>query len=226
MEVPNGTDADGIAIKQGVDNGTASQLWRLVSDGEGYYYLVSMSSETNRALEIAQGSISDGAQIQISTMDGTDKQKFSIVYKNDGSFNIKTKVSSGNSCFDLYGFSLVQGGMIFQWKYLNGLNQAWRFKRIDSVEVETINGLTPYQQHEMQLFPNPSQDGNFTVSLEELNGLSDVNITVFDSRGVQVYHTNKVTDSIQPVDILLSPGIYIVHVSSRQNQYISKLVVY
>jgi arabinan endo-1,5-alpha-L-arabinosidase len=226
MEVPNGADADGIAIKQGVDNGTASQLWRLVSDGEGYYYFVSVSSETNRVLEVAKGGISDGARLQISTMDGTDKQKFSLVYKNNGSFNIMTKVSSGNSCFDLYGFSIVQGGMIFQWKYLNGLNQAWRFKRIDSVEVELINGLTPFQQHEIQLYPNPSYDGKFTLDLEEPDGLGDVNITVFDSRGVQVYHMNKVTDSIQPVDILLSPGIYIVHVSSRQNQYISKLVVY
>jgi hypothetical protein len=226
MQVPNGTDADMVSIKQGADNGTLSQLWRLALTKANYYYFVSMSSETNRVMEVAGGSNTNGADLWINTMNGSDKQKFSLRYGNKGYFNILTKISAGSKCVDLDNFSIYAGANIFQWEFLSGLNQDWRFKRIDSVEIEIINELADYQQHEIRLFPNPSFDGSFSLNLEELAGLNDANITIFDGRGVQVYQTNKVTDSVQTFNLHLSPGIYIVHVNSGQKQFKNKLIVY
>jgi len=224
MEVPNGVDNEGVSIKQGADIGQASQLWRLIDWKNGYYKLSSLCSQTGRVIEVYNGSDYNGNDIILGTNELGDKQQFRILYNNNGYFRILTKVSNNIRCFDVYGFSVTQGGNIVQWEYSGGLNQLWRFKKIDTVTIVNLEEI-PYEKPYIQLYPNPSNDGNTILNLEGLNHYDNISISVYDNKGTEVYNTRNATYPMQCLNLRLSPGIYVIQVNTRQKHYIEKLIV-
>ena len=226
MEVPGGTDMDGIPISQNTDTGLKSQLWKLMDAGNGYYQFVSSGSSSGKVLEIANGYSTNGADLILGSPNNTDKQKFKIVYNDNGYFHILTKVSAESKCLDLNSFSIVPGGNIFQWDFLSGVNQAWRFKKIESV-----NNANPVKQYAdagngIQIFPNPSPAGSFTINFSKLSVTGNIEFTLFNSTGSKIYKEAIVSDPVHNFNLNLQPGIYMVQVKTNEKQFFNKLVVY
>ena len=73
LDVINATDADGQNTQAFVDTGYSAQLFRIYSNGDGTYRIISAISET-RALDIEGPSTADGAAVQIWTWDSTANQ--------------------------------------------------------------------------------------------------------------------------------------------------------
>jgi arabinan endo-1,5-alpha-L-arabinosidase len=225
MEVPTGADTDGTPIQQNTDNGDKTQLWKLMDAGNGYYQFVSANSNSSRVIEVINGNNVNGANLILGSPTNTDKQKFKIIYNDNGYFHIVTKVSSDNKCFDLNNFSILPGGNIFQWDFLSGVNQAWRFKK-----VEAVNNATPVKQftdvgNNFQIYPNPSTGGAFNVSFEKLNIKGAIVFTVFNATGENIYKETLKSDQIHYFHLNLLPGIYLIRVYSNGKQYLNKLVV-
>lgn len=226
MEVPGGSDITGTTIQQNIDTGLKSQLWKLMDAGNGYYQFVSSNSISGKVLEIANGNNTNGADLILASPNNTDKQKFKIVYNDNGYFRILTKVSGEIKCFDLNSFSIVPGGNIFQWDFLSGVNQAWRFKR-----VEAANNATPVKPFTdadtgLQIYPNPSPSGAFTVNFNKLNLRGNIDISVFNATGESIYKESVVSEPSHYFNLNLTSGIYMIQFKTNKKQFLNKLVVY
>ncbi len=239
MEVPNGLDNNGTSIRQGTDNGTAFQLWRIQDASATNYKIKSVASDSGRVIEVINGGNYNGADLRLWRNEGLDRQKYKILNQNNGLFIILTKVSYGLRCMDVQGFATYQGGNIFQWEYLGGLNQKWRFIRIDSIDVDTTDIIYPrlipssadediitQQPDHFQVFPNPVKDGLVTITLPDVRQ-KHYQLGLFDMTGKLIRD-----DMIPPGSDLyqldihdIESGFYIIRIKSGPGEINRMLIV-
>ncbi len=132
-------NTDGATVYQWGDKTTKDQLWKIKSAGDDYYYLLPQNCGDTMALEVKGGSSSDGSDIIISKIDGLNRQKFKLNYHNNGLYRITSMVSSNSSAFDVYGYSIENGGNVNQWTYEGGMNQLWRITRLDTIPIDEVS---------------------------------------------------------------------------------------
>lgn len=125
LDVENGVTSNGTNIRQWTLNQSKAQKFKLVADGNGYYYILTGASDYKSCLDIDSGSTDDGANVMQWNYWGGDMQKFQIVYDNGG-YVIKTKVSNSTKALDLYEMSKDSGANICQWNYWGGNGQKWK----------------------------------------------------------------------------------------------------
>lgn len=113
-------DSDGNVMQSASAEG-ASQNWLIISNGNGYFRLVS-GSDRSMALTVEDPSALNGGNICIAEYTGGDNQLFSINW--DGSaYYLTTKCSDGASALDVKGKSKSDGANIHQYKYQGNDNQ-------------------------------------------------------------------------------------------------------
>jgi hypothetical protein len=105
MDVTSGAAQSGTAVQQYDFNGTASQRWRAIDEGGGYYELVPAFDTAALALDISGASGESGAAVQIYAQNGTDAQKYKISPNSDGTFTISTGSTAGAKCVGVPGGS-------------------------------------------------------------------------------------------------------------------------
>nr|WP_314459794.1 RICIN domain-containing protein [uncultured Clostridium sp.] len=125
LDVENGHTEDGSNIRQFGYNGSSAQKFKLVSAGNGYYYLMTGASGYKSCVDVENGDPSDGTNVMQWTYWGGDMQKFKFVPAANGTYAIMTNSSSGNSCLDVYNMSKDPGGNVVQWNYWDGEGQHW-----------------------------------------------------------------------------------------------------
>lgn len=112
-------------------NGGSNQLFKLVLNDDGYYYIYTGVSGYTKVLDVAKKSTADGANVAQYTYNGGTNQQFEIVEVSDGVYAIKTRITSSASCLDVYGWSTENGGNIAQWTYWGGACQWWYLESAD-----------------------------------------------------------------------------------------------
>lgn len=137
LDVENGSSEDGANIQQWYYNGYDAQKFKLVSDGSGYYYILTGASGYSSCIDVENGSADDGANIMQWTYWGGDMQKFQIKEVNSGEYAFLTKASSGSGCMDLYEISSDAGANINQWTYWGGSGQLWKLEKASSSSSST-----------------------------------------------------------------------------------------
>lgn len=129
LNIASGSSANNANLEQYSYNGGASQKFKLVSDGNGYYSIYTGASGYSKVLDVAKKSVADGASIAQYTANGGNNQKFEVVQVSTGVYAIKTKISSGKSGLDVYGWSTANGGNIAQYGYWGGDCQLWYLEK-------------------------------------------------------------------------------------------------
>lgn len=125
LDVADGSSADHANIQQWAYNGFASQKYKIVSNGDGYYYILTGASNYTKALDVAMGSAADGTNVvQYSLNKGTN-QLFKLSKQSDGTYAVLSKASSCKSGLDVYDWSRDSGGNINQWNFWGGDCQKW-----------------------------------------------------------------------------------------------------
>ena len=89
-----------------------------------------MSSGSGRVLEVTGGS--NGSNFNISTNQQSVNQQFKINYHNNGYFSIMSRASRNSRGADVVNFSTASGADVIQWDFHKGLNQLWRFERVQT----------------------------------------------------------------------------------------------
>ncbi len=125
LDVTNNSSANNANIQQWQYLANTAQQFKLVSAGDGYYYMYTGASGFTKVVDVAGRGTADGANIAQYTYSGSSNQKFKIEEVKDGVYAIKTGVTSGASCLDVYGWSTANGGNIAQWTYWGGDCQLW-----------------------------------------------------------------------------------------------------
>ncbi len=162
LDVVNGSAEDGANIQQHRYNGYDAQKFKIVSNGNGYYHILTGASGYNSCIDIASASAKNGANVLQWTYKGSSNQQFKLVPNDDGSFAILTRVSNCNSALDVYDGSTASGGNVNQWSYWGGSMQHWYLEPViegtyymqnaySGLYLDVVNGLadngTNIQQH-------------------------------------------------------------------------------
>jgi len=129
LDVANGAADDRTNIQQHKYNGSDAQKFKIVSNGNGYYHLLTGASGYNSCVDIAGASGKDGANVLQYKYSGANNQQFKIVPNNDGSVAIMTRISNGKSALDVYDGSRESGANVNQWSYWGGAMQHWYLER-------------------------------------------------------------------------------------------------
>ena len=125
LDVVNGSSSNNANIQQWTYNGCDAQKFKLVSAGDGYYYIYTGASGYSKVIDVAGKSKADGANILQYAYKGTTNQKFKLVEVSSGVYAIQTAITSCGSCLDVYNWSTSAGGNIAQWTYWGGACQLW-----------------------------------------------------------------------------------------------------
>ena len=232
MEVPGDANQNGSSVMQGLKENSEKQLWRLTDAGEGYYKLHSLASDSGLILETSGAS--NNANIRLWRNYGWERQLFKPVYDNNGYFHILSKISNDESCIDLGGFSIEEGGNMIHWEYLEGLNQLWRLKRIDSIALDTTdriqippgnntNSLSKSSFVPLEVYPNPSYTGQVILQTQRNAGEQIRNVSVFTSKGSLIKSVKALNNELE---LDLQAGFYLIQIVTDQKQYLKKLIVY
>ncbi|PKG43085.1 T9SS type A sorting domain-containing protein [Psychroflexus sp. MES1-P1E] len=99
-----------------------------------------------------------------------------------------------------------------------------RFKLVFGKTTLSVNN--PIELESFKLYPNPSADNRFTISLPKFMS-QEVSVEVYDMLGRNVFSENYKTDSGR-IDVYakaLTSGIYLVKLSSEDLQATKKLII-
>jgi len=125
LDITNGLSADGTNLQQWSSLKNDAQKFKLVSDGNGYYSILTGASKYKSCLDVQNGDAADGTNIAEWNYWGGDMQKFKVVKDSDKKYAFLTKSSNFKSCMDLYNMSKDQGANICEWTYWGGDGQQW-----------------------------------------------------------------------------------------------------
>lgn len=125
MDVENGSSDNNANIRQWTYNGCDAQKFKIVSDGNGYYHILTGASGYTKCVDVAGAKAADGANILQYNYRGKTNQQYRIEQQSDGSYAILTRVSNNLSALDVYGWSKDAGGNINQWNYQGYACQKW-----------------------------------------------------------------------------------------------------
>lgn len=128
LDVENGSTNNGANIRQWDYNGSQAQKFRIVSDGNGEYHILTGASNYASCIDVNEGSANDGTNIAQWKYWGGDMQKFRINNVN-GKYAFMTKASNYKGCMDLYEMNSNSGANINQWTYWGGQGQLWELIR-------------------------------------------------------------------------------------------------
>lgn len=134
MEVKDANAENTANVQQwGAESSAAHNTWRVLSAGNGYYYLYSqLGDKVTYLLDIDMGKSDNGTNIQIYTDTKADAQQFKFVRNDDGTYYILTKSSGDKSCVAVSSASTSSGANIIQWEYKAGdKSQKWILTQIE-----------------------------------------------------------------------------------------------
>ena len=125
LDVVNGSGDNNANIQQWPYNGADAQKFKIVSDGDGYYHILTGASGYTKCLDVAGKSAEDNANIIQYAYNGAFNQKFQVNRLEDETYALLTGASSYKSGLDVYDWSSEPGGNINQWNYWGGDCQKW-----------------------------------------------------------------------------------------------------
>ena len=127
------------------ENGTNIQQWgaaepgvqntfRVISAGDGYYYLVSqVGDKATYFLDVANNSTENGANIGIWNKTDADCQKIKFYEVSDGKYMLLTKQTGDKKCLGVQAASKNSGANIVQWQTtLSDPSQHWTLEKVDN----------------------------------------------------------------------------------------------
>jgi hypothetical protein len=188
LEVANGLAEAGANVQQwGANETGAWNTWRVISAGDGYYYLYSQLGDTvTYLLDLDYGSTADGTNIQIFTDTKADAQLFKFIKNDDGSYYILTKSSSDKSAITVADSSTSSGANIVQSTLTQSDAQKWTLTEVQP-SGNTIDTSYTYM----------IKNVNSGLYLEVKNGLAEegANVQQWEYNGPGDWNTWKLVSA-------------------------------
>ncbi|MDO4863368.1 MAG: RICIN domain-containing protein [Ruminococcus sp.] len=127
MEVTGGAAKSGTNVQQwGQDGARRHNTWKLVSAGDGYYYIYSCLGDMGAfALGLAEEKAVNGVNIGIYDLSGSKAQQFMFTSNGDGSYKIRTRASAENSAVEIKDAGTSSGDNVQQWEINGASCQDW-----------------------------------------------------------------------------------------------------
>jgi hypothetical protein len=130
LGIEEGNDGDWASIKQQQCNGDRRQAWKMVSDEDGWFKIV--SAHSNKCMDVKYAALNNGADIiQFECHDGPN-----MWWRETFPVRIKLNVLSHfGKCMEVGGWRTNEGANINQWdcsiNSVNQNNQVWGLEAFD-----------------------------------------------------------------------------------------------
>lgn len=108
LDIDSASTLDCANVQLWESNGTVAQLFRLASNGDGYYLIYNVNSA--KVLDVANAGTADGTNVQQYEYNGTDAQLWSLKGTDDG-YYVLTNKGSGK-CLDVANGVAASGSNI------------------------------------------------------------------------------------------------------------------
>ncbi len=131
LDIENGSAENNANIQQWAYNGFDAQKFKIVSDGNGYYHILTGASGYTKCVDVAGKKTADGTNIAQYTYKGSSNQQFKVSLQSDGTYALLTRVTGCASGLDVYNWSTDLGGNINQWNFWGGDCQKWILEPAD-----------------------------------------------------------------------------------------------
>ncbi len=170
LEVEGAAADNGTRVQQwGATEPASHNTWRVLSAGDGYYYLYpQIADKVSYLLDVTDNSPANGVAMNIWSETGADAQKFKFYQNADGSYHILTKSSGDQSCVAIESASNSSGASAVQWKVdLSDTSQQWTLTQVEDTGC-TMDTTKTY------MFRNANSD----LYMEVENGTAEDNANV------------------------------------------------
>jgi len=147
VDVYNFATNNGAPIVQWARNDGNQQQWQFVDAGNGYYKI--RSRHSGKFLELPNAT--DGVQLIQNADNGATRQHFGVVDSAGGHVRFINRHSG--KPLDVWRRSTADGGLISQYRDVNGWNQQWQMIRVVSATTPSPNSATTTA-------PSPSSGGS------------------------------------------------------------------
>lgn len=127
MQVDGAKAENGTNVHQwGTSDESTHDIWKLVSAGDGYYYIVSAVGDGGTyVLDIAGKKSDNGTNVDIYKSNSGTNQQFMFIKNSDGSYKILTRISDGKSAVEVANADKSSGANIQQWELNDASCQNW-----------------------------------------------------------------------------------------------------
>jgi hypothetical protein len=144
IEVPGGSTASGINIKQNASNGASYQQWNVVpvdpTIGGDFSYFLITAGHNGKSMDILNWSLTNGGNIIVYDLTKGTNQQWYLEYVEDGWFRIRSRFSS--KCLDVYNSSTANSMNIVHNDPNNSKSQQWRLIPVSN-PVEFVSPAAP-----------------------------------------------------------------------------------
>lgn len=125
LDVNGASTANKASLIQYTYNGASNQKFKLVSAGNGYYYIYTGVTGYSKVLDITQKKTADGTPIIQYQYNGGTNQQFEVKQISPGVYSILTRLTSSNSALTVTDASTANYATIEQRSYTGASNQQW-----------------------------------------------------------------------------------------------------
>lgn len=135
MQVDGAKAENGANVQQwSTSDDTVHDIWRLISAGDGYYYIVSAVGDGGTyVLDIAGRKTANGTNVDIYKLNNGTNQQFMFTKNTDGSYRILTRVSDCKSAVEVAGGEKSSGANVQQWELNDADCQNWILESVANV---------------------------------------------------------------------------------------------
>lgn len=202
MQVEGAKAENSANVQQwGSDAANTHDIWKLISAGDGYYYIASALGDGGTYMLDVQGKKADnGTNIEIYNFNGADNQKFALSQNSDGSYKIRTKISNKQSAVEIINGSVESGANVQQWE-INGANcQDWILEEVTNpgckMDTSVMYTFTNVNSNFVMDIADGKMENNSNVQQWESNGFDCQKWTLQESaENENYYYIRSVSDS-------------------------------
>lgn len=208
------TTSPGQGLVQSMATGQPCQQWQLSPQENGFYKITNVLSGLNA--DVTDCAETAGTKLGLQASSPLNCQQFKLERATDGSYVLAALY--GNRVIEVPNAATTDGQQLGLWDYNNCTCQHWLIN-----PASTITATAPAsQQLEIQLFPNPTSSGSFTVQLPVAIAAT---IKVADLSGRVVYYRAVSAATTHTNNANLQAGTYLVQVTTPTVTVTKKLIV-
>ncbi len=254
LEVKKGSSANGTLLILDTINGTNRQKFKLTYKN-GYYTIFTKASNDKSCFDVTGSSTVEGAIIfQWASLSGVNQywrfeqiDSVAVDTVSADTFKLPQYVlsvsTSGNGSVAISPETIHDSSEVVTLTAVpdeNNIFASWSGSLTDTTETiqvimngdktltakfKVYSGIGSIDFSSINIYPNPSLDGNITIDASSLGNFNTISISIIDIRGNVVYNAPINEPSIKNLDADLPKGIYIIQINSNTNQYFEKLIV-
>lgn len=223
----------GQMVAQGDGFNSYCQPWNFTPLGDGVYRISTPLS--GRVLDVYQCNPDNGTKLNLWDWYDNDCQKFKVQRAADGS-HVFTSLT-GNRVVEIPGGSSNAGVQLALWDYNGRAHQKWNIRWIganENMRLADKSNQDPValssdevlKNYDLNIYPNPSKDGNFNIQLGENFHQKNLDISILDMSGKKVYHSLvEGSRQLKLHNDQFKSGVYFLLIKSEGETFTNKLMV-